>query len=89
MTKHAKTKYVKIKKKMVDFIGEYWSKYVKTPSYREIARKFKLSTSTVSAYLDKLNEENLIEIDAHVIYPYGMRKKIRDAVLAFLDLPME
>jgi len=89
MTRHAKTKYVKIKQKMVNFIGKYWSEYVKTPSYREIARKFKLSVSTVSVYLDKLNEEGLIEIDAHIIYPSGMRGKILGAILVFLNPPIE
>ncbi len=56
-----KSNYIKI----INFVNNYFSKYDRSPSTREIAEHTDISRSTVQRYLSDLKEEGTIEYDGH------------------------
>ena len=57
----------KFMKEIEDFVDEFYSKYHKSPSCREIAENTTLQRSAVQKYLTAMNDQGLIKYDGRTI----------------------
>lgn len=57
----------KFMKEIEDFVDEFYSKYHKSPSCREIAENTTLQRSAVQKYLTAMNDQGMIKYDGRTI----------------------
>ncbi|MGN1222093.1 MAG: transcriptional repressor LexA [Christensenellales bacterium] len=60
-----RTKSKDLMNKMIDFIDKTYETTGITPSYREIAREFNITSACVSNYINEMNDKNMLSIQEH------------------------
>ena len=58
-----RTKNKELMEKMIEFIDSKYSETGKTPSYREIASEFNITSACVSKYINEMNDKDMLSIN--------------------------
>jgi transposase len=77
------SKYESRKWKILELINEAWKVNFRSTTINEIAKRMKISTSMAARHVDKMHENGMIEIDRHLIYPIGLRDKLKAGISEF------
>ena len=56
-----RTKNAELMNKMLDYINSNFEKTGRTPTYREIAKEFSITSGCVSNYIKEMAEKNMLE----------------------------